>query len=224
MHVLIKYEGLNNKSFVIDFDNPMIKRDFCTTREAADMLGVSLRTAQLWVDSGILEAWRTEGGHRRITLASVERLVKKDQVGTSAYSSTKPVDLGLLKILVVEDDNTLLKLYRLHMTGWGLPVQVTTAANGYDALVLIGREQPDLMIADLSMPGMDGFQMVRSLSSSSFREGMEIFVVTGLDEQDILTRGGLPAGVRVMHKPIPFAEIRERVEEMIARRRELAQG
>lgn len=192
------------------------------------MLGVSLRTAQLWVDSGVLEAWRTEGGHRRITVASVERLLRQnrpvDEASVNAVVPPATIDLGRLKILVVEDDNTLLKLYRIHMTGWNLPIEVMTAANGYDALVLIGREQPDLMIADLNMPGMDGFQMVRSLSSSSFREGMEIVVVTGLDDEDIVTRGGMPPGVRVMHKPIPFVELKSLVEGMIARRRQFAQA
>jgi excisionase family DNA binding protein len=205
----------------------MPKREFCTTREAAEMLGVSLRTAQLWVDNGILEAWKTEGGHRRITLASVDRLLdgkRPADASVNAPAPATPMDLGLLKVLVAEDDNTLIKLYRIHMTSWNLPVAVTTAANGYDALVLIGREQPDLMIADLNMPGMDGFQMVRSLSSSSFREGMEIIVVTGLDDEDITARGGLPAGVRVMHKPIPFAELKVLIEGMIARRNELAQA
>lgn len=46
----------------------------CSTREAAEMLGVSLRTIQLWVDSGVLEAWKTAGGHRRVSLDSVERV------------------------------------------------------------------------------------------------------------------------------------------------------
>lgn len=47
-----------------------------STREASEILGVSLRTVQLWVDSGILEAWKTAGGHRRISRASVEALQK----------------------------------------------------------------------------------------------------------------------------------------------------
>lgn len=54
----------------------------CSTREAAQILGVSLRTVQLWVDSGILLAWKTVGGHRRITLESVERL-KNEGVATN---------------------------------------------------------------------------------------------------------------------------------------------
>lgn len=204
-------------------------REFCTTREAADQLGVSLRTVQLWVDSGVLEAWKTDGGHRRISVTSVERLLRAEapQPASQAAvpeipSASQPLAGSRLRILVVEDDNTLLKLYRLHIAGWNLPVDVTTAANGYDALVLIGREQPDLMIADLSMPGIDGFQMVRTLTASSFREGMEIAVVTGMEPEDIAAHGGLPPAVRIFQKPVPFKELKALIESMIARRAALS--
>lgn len=43
-----------------------IKKSFCTTREAAGLLGVSVGTVQLWVESGLLQAWKTSGGHRRV--------------------------------------------------------------------------------------------------------------------------------------------------------------
>lgn len=56
-------------------DNPLGEA-FCTTREAAQLLGVSLRTAQLWVDSGILRAWKTAGGHRRVARDSIDALLR----------------------------------------------------------------------------------------------------------------------------------------------------
>ncbi|MDP1524864.1 MAG: response regulator [Rhodocyclaceae bacterium] len=206
----------------------MFKREFCTTREAAEVLGVSLRTAQLWVDSGILQAWKTEGGHRRINVDSVEKLMRTGSSAQSGnVSGTKagvPVDLTRLKILVVEDDNTLIKLYRTYIGSWNLPLQISTALNGYEALILIGREQPDLMIADLSMPGMDGFQMIRTLAGSSFREGMEIVVVTGMEDETIAAQGGLPENIKILHKPIPFVELRTMVEAMMADRAALVQG
>lgn len=49
----------------------------CTTREASKLLGVSLRTIQLWVDAKRLDAWKTPGGHRRITRRSLEDLFNK---------------------------------------------------------------------------------------------------------------------------------------------------
>lgn len=206
----------------------MSKREFCTTREAAARLGISLRTAQLWVDSGILEAWKTEGGHRRISQASVDKLLRDETAPPTATADTTgalpPDDVGRLKILVVEDDNILIKLYRSYITSWKLPIDVSTASNGYEALMLIGREQPDLMISDLLMPGVDGFQMMRTLCASSFREGMEIVVVTGMDADSIAEQGGLPAGIRVLQKPVPFRMLKELVEAMILRRAELTQG
>ena len=200
-----------------------IESAYCTTRDAAEMLGVSLRTAQLWVDSGILEAWKTDGGHRRIKVDSVQRLLREQKpTEQSADASGDSAALTRLKVLVVEDDNVLLKLYRLRIAAWQLPVDVTTASNGYEALVLIGREQPDLMIADLNMPGLDGFQMVRTLVTSSFREGMQIVVVTGLDAVDVAFRGGLPEGVRLFSKPVPFAELREIASDILRHRSSLS--
>ncbi|MEI7432423.1 MAG: response regulator [Betaproteobacteria bacterium] len=188
---------------------------FCTTREAAEQLGVSLRTAQLWSESGLLEAWKTEGGHRRISLESVQRVLAQKQ---PVLESREEV-VGQLKVMVVEDDNVLLKLYRMCLTSWGLPIEVITASNGYEALVLIGRESPDLMITDLSMDGIDGFQMVRTLNSSPFKEGMEMVVVSGLDAAAIEERGGLPAGVPVYPKPIPFNALRILCQKLLDRRR-----
>lgn len=194
--------------------------DYCTTREAAERLGISLRTAQLWVDSGLLEAWKTEGGHRRINIASVDRLKHTETRAPAAPPAARaPADR--LKVLVVDDDNVLIKLYRTRIAAWHLPIDISTAANGYEALVLVGREQPDLMITELLMPGLDGFQMVRTLTASSFREGMEIVVVTAMEE-DPIARGGLPASVRVLHKPVPFNELQAIAAALIARRTALA--
>ena len=54
---------------------PEQSEPFLTTREAAKALGISLRTAQVWVENGQLDAWKTEGGHRRISRNSVQRLL-----------------------------------------------------------------------------------------------------------------------------------------------------
>jgi len=192
---------------------------YCTTREASQMLGVSLRTVQLWSESGLLETWKTDGGHRRISRASVQRLLSAKGAGEGEHPTSDALrPLDRLKILVVEDDSVLLKLYKTVIANWGLPIDVIVAGNGVEGLMLVGREAPDLMIADLSMPGMDGFQLVRSLAASSFREGMEIVVVTGLDAADIEARGGLPSDVRLFPKPVPFAELRTIAAGLLARR------
>ena len=109
----------NSKSlFIMSSKHP----EFCSTREAASLLGVSLRTAQLWVESGVLRAWKTAGGHRRILKSSIDAILRERE--RAVEGATKA---GGFRILVVEDDPDLLKLYRLHIAGWGLPV--TLASN-----------------------------------------------------------------------------------------------
>jgi excisionase family DNA binding protein len=203
-------------------NKPSYRVSYCTTREAANILGISLRTAQLWVDSGVLSAWRTEGGHRRIAIDSVDRLrqpknpsrVTVPAASKSVTSSQNPA----LRILVVEADNSLLRTYKTRIESWDLPVILFTASNAYEALMLVGRESPDLMVADLQMTGLDPMKMLHTLSNSSFREGMEIAVVTSLGENGLAMSGGLPASVRQFPKPVSFAALRVLVELLLSHR------
>lgn len=189
----------------------MSQNDVYTTREAARRLGVSLRTVQLWVESGALPAWKTAGGHRRIARDAVERLVREQDRALDGDSSE-----ARFRILVVEDEESLRKLYKAKLAGWDLPVEILTASNGYEALLIIGEKRPDLLVADLSMPAMDGFRMIRTLKSSDEYGGLEIVVVTALDTTEIEDRGGLPENVRVFRKPIPFADLEAIVREQFA--------
>jgi excisionase family DNA binding protein len=193
---------------------------FLTTREAARALGVSLRTAQLWVENGRLDAWKTEGGHRRISRNSVQQMLD----GEFPKSLPKVVQEVVLpcpqriKVLIIEDDSILLKLYKTMIASWQMPVDIITAGNGIDGLILIGKYAPDLMITDLGMPCMDGIQLIRNLVNSSFRDGIEIVVVSGLDAGEIAAQGGLPEGVAVFQKPIPFLQIKLIFDSIVERR------
>jgi len=80
--------------------------------------------------------------------------------------------------------------------------------------VRLGIDRPDLLIADLNMPAMDGFQMLRTLRRMPEMDDLEIVVVTGLSAAEIAA-GGLPAGMPVLEKPIPFDEL-ERMASALA--------
>ena len=178
-----------------------------TTRKAAELLGVSLRSVQLWAERGHLEFWKTGGGHRRITRDSVERFMRvRQQLGADALPVEEP-PARRLEILVVEDEPTLLRLYRLKIASWPMNPRVEVARNGFEALLRIGVHRPDLLITDLYMPEMDGLQMLRMLQAKPEMQSMGIAVVTSLTPEEIAERGGLPAGIPVFHKPIPFASL-----------------
>jgi excisionase family DNA binding protein len=214
------------KNSLIDImSQERVQKIFCTTREASEILGVSLRTAQLWVESGLLEAWKTSGGHRRISRDSVERLLFNPALrsGARAAATNDPAPATgesptPLSILVVEDSAALRRLYELTMARWPLPVRVVTASDGHEALIRLGLHRPDLLIADLNMPKLDGFHMLEAIRATPELNDMAIVAVTGLEPREVLERGGVPEGVRVLPKPVPFAELLVIATEVAASR------
>lgn len=191
----------------------MADTEYLSTRQAALRLGVSLGTVQNMVESGALEAWKTAGGHRRIPVASVESLLARRRMLTpSAQDSSTPLD-----ILVAEDDPTLQMLYRMTMEGWKLPLKLRIVGNGFEGLLQVGQRIPDIMIADLMMPGLDGFEMIRQLRANAELARMDILVVSAIDRAEIQARG-LPADVIIFSKPIPFHELKGYILGRIASR------
>lgn len=181
----------------------MAEPEYLSTRQAAVRLGVSLGTVQNMVESGALEAWKTAGGHRRIPVASVEALLAKRRNQTPS-SQEAPQQLD---ILIAEDNQTLQALYRMTVENWKLPINLRMVSNGFDGLLQVGQRAPDILIADLLMPGMDGFEMIRSLRSNPDLARMDIIVVSAITRDEIVSRG-LPSDVTVFGKPIPFHEIK----------------
>ena len=190
-----------------------------STKEAASLLGVSHRTVQLWVEGGVLQAWKTAGGHRRILLTSVHRLVaQRNQAvaGGQPPAAIAPTQAPSTarRIVMADDDATLLRLYELEISGWNLDAELIKARDGFDALIRIGEARPDLLISDLNMPGMDGFRMVRTLRADPRYGKMAIIVISGLDRATIASMG-LPADIPVFSKPVRFPELRVKVEQLL---------
>jgi excisionase family DNA binding protein len=186
-----------------------VKKSFCTTREAAVLLGVSVGTVQLWVESGLLQAWKTSGGHRRVLRESIDGLLHKG-VDVLPPPSTDPgpaLSSRPLNVLVVEDDDNLLRLYKARLAQWPMRPVVSLADNGVTGLLMMGRSNPDLLITDLDMPGLDGFNMLRVLHQTPEMRHATIVVVTGLDPAEVDRRGGVPKGVEVLPKPVPFERL-----------------
>ncbi len=192
-----------------------VKKDYCSTSEAARRLGVSLGTVQQMVESGVLEGWKTAGGHRRILLTSVDAFL--GQSGQRSHSVARGD--GRARVLIAEDDLVLQQVYRHAIEGWGLPLDLEIVSNGFDVLLEIGRAAPDLLITDLRMPGLDGFEMIRRIRERQMAEDMDIIVVSGLSEEDIADAGGLPADVTVFGKPVPLRELNGYVQALVARLR-----
>jgi excisionase family DNA binding protein len=180
----------------------------CTTQDAAKRLRVAVSTVQTWVEAGYLEAWKTPGGHRRIPLSSLDRLMQSGMV----RHDTLP-----FRILIVEDDASMRSIYEGHIASWKLPVSVELTSDGHDGLVR-AVSAPDVLITDLSMPGISGFRMVRALRDSTTAKSLPIIAVSGLPLDEVLEGGELPPDVHLMSKPVNFPELKRMLLDIMFRR------
>ena len=185
-------------------------KDTYTTRETAEILGVSLRTVQLWVENGKLEAWKTEGGHRRILRGSVTSLLNKHKHEISTKKKTRR-----LQVVLVEDEIDTLSFYSLQIKAMNLPIDIYPVENGFNGLLEIGSRNPDILITDLIMPHVDGFQLIRTLRNNPEYSHIETIVVTALSDEQINQNGGLPSTVKILHKPLPFDALKQLFVEQL---------
>lgn len=175
--------------------------DYCGTTYAAKLMNLSVATVQSLVEKGEVEAWKTLGGHRRIALRSIDAYLARNSPQLSRVD-TNPKHR--LRVLIVEDDESTRELYRCQFEEWDLPVDCTWMPSALEALMDIASMQPELLITDLSMPGVDGIEMLRALKRNQHLADMQIIVISGLPLDAVQARGGLPTHAHLLQKPINF--------------------
>ena len=132
----------------------------------------------------------------------------------------------MFRILVVEDDAELRGLFRrvLEKNGY----EALEAADGQAALDVLDRQYIDLIISDIMMPVMDGYELVRSLRDAGI--GIPVLMITAKDAFDDMRRGFLSGSDDYMVKPVNVNEMVLRVgallrrAQMISERREVLGG
>lgn len=91
------------------------------------------------------------------------------------------------KILLVEDDNNLREIFEMRLQAEGYAT--VTASDGEEALVVAMKEKPDLIIADVMMPKLSGFEMLETLRAAPEMATTKVVMMTALGQAEDRTRG-----------------------------------
>lgn len=182
-----------------------------TTGEVARYCDVSTNAVKKWIRNGRLKAFRTPGGHFRVEsedfkafLAAHQMPIREDFFAGSAR-----------RVLVVDDDSQVRAMLCEVLLTMEPAVEVEQAADGYEALLKVGQFAPDLLVMDLKMPRMDGFEACRRIRGNPGTAGTNILIVSGfMDDaaQQELMRSGASDWMR---KPLDVNEFRRRVARLL---------
>ncbi len=148
-----------------------------TTFQVAKIAAVFPTTVINWINKGKLPAHRTPGGHRRVQLADLLAFLRKYNMPIPAGLDTGVWERK--KVLVVDDDPVVGTMLRKAFGKYPEFFDAREVRDGVEALVLIGKWMPDLVILDAVMPVVDGMRVCASLKADPQTSGIKIIAVTG---------------------------------------------
>ena len=148
--------------------------DWLTLGQAAKYLGVAQSTIRKWSDQRRLPAFYTPGGHRRYRRGDLDAFLERS--GAGARSTEGPV------VLIVDDDDKLREFVRVNLEMEGYTVR--EAASAREGLEALEEQSPDLVLLDVMMPEMDGWEMLRQLHERHGMGAIPVIVFSGQVEED----------------------------------------
>ncbi len=146
--------------------------------------------------------------------------------GSAPRASARAADLPasgiepserLGKVLVVDDEPANVELIVRRLSGNGY--ETLTATNGHDAIAVATKEQPDLILMDIMMPGLDGWQATRLLKGDPKTANIPVVFVTARDRPEDVAQGFEAGGIMYVNKPVEPVELFARVRNAIYMKR-----
>jgi excisionase family DNA binding protein len=175
-------------------------KEWLTLGQAAAYLGAAQSTVRKWADGGQLPAFYTPGGHRRFRRGDLEAFLAVPRGGPASRS-----------VLVVDDDARLREFIRVNLEREGYSVR--EAASAEEGLRALAEQPPDLILLDVKMPRVDGWEMLRAVQERHGVEAIPVIMYSGkVDEADEATRRGARAFIG---KPFDPGQLLEATKQLL---------
>ncbi|MDH3354830.1 MAG: response regulator [Chromatiales bacterium] len=177
---------------------------------AASMLDVSENTIRSWISNGVIKSTRKEDKRIVLRKKDIYAILQKRQ------EQSQSLDQKEISIVLVEDDAALLEIYSSWFHEIGMNINLITAASGYEGLLRIGQFLPEIVITDLMMPEMNGFELIHAIQNNEQHDECRIIAVSALTSQQIEDKGGLADDIILLKKPFTINELKNAVDGLLS--------
>jgi len=180
--------------------------------EVANICGVVNQTAINWIKNNHLKAFTTPGGQYRVYAEDLLTFLDERKMRIPDELTALMDDRMRLKILIIDDEVELNHMLKDYLERKLDDCQIVQAFDGFEAGKLLSETKPNLIILDISLPGVDGIRLCRTIKSDPEFDKSYIISISGLnnpqDEELILKEGA----DRFLPKPLDFQLLMEAVE------------
>jgi excisionase family DNA binding protein len=182
--------------------------DWLTLGQAARYLGVAQSTIRKWSDQGRLPAFYTPGGHRRYRLRDLDAFVA-GSAGAAPASRTRPAPL----VLIVDDDPRIREFVRVNLEMDGFAVREAGSAD--EGLAALEAEPPDLILLDVMMPKVDGWEMLQRVRERHGVDSIQVVMFSGQVDEDAADQAEAGGAQAFVGKPFNPQDLVSRAKDLL---------
>jgi CheY-like chemotaxis protein len=177
----------------------------------AKICRVSKKTVLNWIYRDALKAFTTFGGHYRVWPGDLKKFITRAGLDVPFFF----VDDRQTTFLIVDDDPAYTLLLKEALLAHFSNADVITTDDGYEALLLIGERKPHIVMLDLKMPKVDGFEVLELLRSRKKQGSMKVVVLSGYLDHETRERLKTTVADNVWEKGRPVHEILQAIDNLV---------
>lgn len=175
-----------------------------TTHDISRLLQVDPSTVSKWIDRGLLIAFRTPGGHRRVRMGDLRSFLVAHQMPVPEELGT-----GAVRLLAIEPDKALqeqlTRAFKMHAQH----VELTVVGSAIDALLMINELKPHGVLVDANQTEVEPMELCRKISTRKSLEGVRVLLMAQRSTPELVALGMQAGAVACLAKPIDAAKVLE---------------
>jgi len=182
-----------------------------TVSQASKYSNVSSKTIINWIDAGHIKAYKTVGGHRRIKKEDLDHFLKEK--GMPLPEEAKGEERK--KILVVDDDKIIVETIVQALEEDEYGYEMISASDGFEAGLQVNHFKPDLLILDIMMPDINGYEVCQRVKTNPDSKNTKIIVLSAYLDEDAFTQMKEFGADACFSKPLPLEQLKFEVAKLL---------
>ena len=186
-----------------------------TVSQASDYCNVSAKTIINWIDAGHIKAYKTVGGHRRMKREDLNQFLKER--GMPLPEEAKADQRK--KILVVDDDKIIVETIVQALEEDEFGYEMISASDGFEAGLQVSHFHPDLLILDIMMPDINGYEVCKKIKSNPETRDIKVIVLSAYLNDEAFREMKEYGADACFSKPLPLEQLRFEVARLLGLKR-----
>jgi excisionase family DNA binding protein len=185
--------------------------EILTVSQASKYCNVSSKTIINWIEAGHLKAYKTVGGHRRIKKEDLDQFLRDKGMPLPE----EPKGEERKRILVVDDDKIIVETIVQSLEEDEFGYEMISASDGFEAGLQVSHFKPDLLILDIMMPDINGYEVCQKVKSNPESKDTKIIVLSAYLNDEAFKQMKDYGADACFSKPLPLEQLKFEVAKLL---------